>query len=183
MVEFVVRRLGETIEGTCLDDLFTEDSALVPAPGSAPLHKSGGVQLWPTLRLSEELVSAGFGSEVVPLLKRVTAVPKSAYAKPGERPGPEQHAQSMAVTTSLTVTARRLVIVDDVLTRGATMLGCASRLAEAYPETEIIGFALARTRRISFDNPIDPAVNEVRSPGPGQCDCSRLTPNHPATGG
>jgi hypothetical protein len=176
MVEFVVRRLREEINGTVLADLFSPETILVPAPGSAPLRKSGGAQLWPTKRLCDEMVANGFGTEVVPLLSRVEAVPKSAYCKPGEpRPGPQRHAETIAVSTKLIVSASRIVIVDDVLTRGATMLGCASRLTEVYPDIQIIGFALARTDRDAPETPISPAVSIVSSLGPGHCDCHRLS--------
>ncbi len=37
------------------------------------------------------------------------------------------------------------VIVDDVITRGATLLACYARLREAYPDANITCFALART--------------------------------------
>jgi hypothetical protein len=175
MIEFVVRRLREEIEDSVLEDLFTEDTVLVPAPGSAPLRRTGGSQLWPTRRVCDAMVAAGFGREVAPLLKRIEMVPKSAFVRPGEqRPGPAQHARTIEVATDLTVAAERFVIVDDVLTRGATMLGCASRLAQVYPDVEILGFALARTSRERFEHPIDPAVCNVSSLGGMHCDCRRM---------
>lgn len=38
-----------------------------------------------------------------------------------------------------------ILLVDDVITRGATLLGAANRLAEAYPKAHIRAFAAMRT--------------------------------------
>lgn len=38
-----------------------------------------------------------------------------------------------------------IVLVDDIVTRGATLLGAANRLAEAFPLARIRGFAAMRT--------------------------------------
>ena len=45
--------------------------------------------------------------------------------------------------------ARRITVVDDVLTRGATTIAVASRLADRYPNADIRVFALMRTERIN----------------------------------
>jgi phosphoribosylpyrophosphate synthetase len=37
-----------------------------------------------------------------------------------------------------------ILLVDDIITRGATLLGAASRLAEAFPKAEIRAFAVMR---------------------------------------
>ncbi|MDA4132801.1 MAG: phosphoribosyltransferase, partial [Thaumarchaeota archaeon] len=44
-----------------------------------------------------------------------------------------------------------LLLVDDIVTRGATLLGAANRLAEAFPDARIRGFAAMRT----VSNPSD----------------------------
>jgi len=35
-------------------------------------------------------------------------------------------------------------LIDDVVTRGATLLGAANRLAESYPDAQIAAFAALR---------------------------------------
>jgi len=61
----------------------------------------------------------------------------------------------------------RIVLVDDVITRGATMLGAASRLAEVYPEAEIRCFAMIRTmsRSETFVRILDPCLGHIRLSG------------------
>jgi adenine/guanine phosphoribosyltransferase-like PRPP-binding protein len=43
-----------------------------------------------------------------------------------------------------------ILLVDDIITRGATLLGAASRLAEVFPGAEIRAFAVIRA--ISSEN-------------------------------
>jgi adenine/guanine phosphoribosyltransferase-like PRPP-binding protein len=39
----------------------------------------------------------------------------------------------------------RLVLIDDVITRGRTLLAAAARLRSAYPHADVRAFALVRT--------------------------------------
>lgn len=168
MVEFAARRLSEEIAGTVLEPLF-DGATLVPAPGSAPLMKNSRQQLRPTKRICEELQRRAIGRGVIPLLIRERAVPKSAYVGPGEpRPGPMTHMKSLGVASELVEQPKKLVIVDDVLTRGATLLGCAAALRRAYPAVEILGFALARTRSNcgELKTPIHPELHTAVWNGP-----------------
>ena len=41
--------------------------------------------------------------------------------------------------------SKRVLIVDDFVTKGATILAGASRVAEAFPDAEVRAFALVRT--------------------------------------
>ena len=56
-----------------------------------------------------------------------------------------------------------LCLVDDVITKGATMLAAASRLAEIYPRATIVGFALVRTLGFvdDIDRIVEPAVGTI----------------------
>jgi hypothetical protein len=115
---------------------------LVPVPRSAPIRDAG--TLWPSQRICERLVSAGIGQAVLPCLARTTAVPKSAFAAPGERPDAERHFETMKVEPALQRPGR-ITVVDDIVTKGATLLAAASRVQDAFPEAEVRAFALLRT--------------------------------------
>jgi adenine/guanine phosphoribosyltransferase-like PRPP-binding protein len=39
----------------------------------------------------------------------------------------------------------RVVLVDDVITRGSTLFGCALRLCAEFPGIDVSGFAAARS--------------------------------------
>jgi pyrimidine operon attenuation protein/uracil phosphoribosyltransferase len=58
----------------------------------------------------------------------------------------------------------RLTLVDDVITRGRTLLAAAARLQEAFPCAEISAFALVRTlsRNETLSRVLDPCEGEVR---------------------
>ena len=59
---------------------------------------------------------------------------------------------------------RRITIVDDVITKGSTLLGAASRLAEAYPEARLAAFALVRTksRQPEVERIDDPCLGKIQ---------------------
>jgi adenine/guanine phosphoribosyltransferase-like PRPP-binding protein len=54
------------------------------------------------------------------------------------------HFETMSVESVL-VPPERITVVDDVVTKGATLLAAASRLAEAFPDAEVRAFAILRT--------------------------------------
>lgn len=150
MINLAARRLAEEAPADLIDLL--RDAVLVPAPRSAPFPAGLEIPLrgterdflWVPRRICQQLVEARLAAAWAPLLVRKAKVTKSAGAGIGDRPLPALHAESMAVTSQSTA-ASRFVIVDDVVTRGATLLACASLLQERYPGADISGFALLRT--------------------------------------
>ena len=125
---------------TGVTDLL-EQATLVPVPRSAPLRKGA---LWPAHRICEELIRVGLGQEILPCLERTRAVRKSAFAARGERPGVRDHVASISVTSSL-APAGDLVVVDDFVTRGSTLLASATQVKASFPRREVAAFALVRT--------------------------------------
>lgn len=90
-------------------------------------------------------MTEGFGASVALLLTRHKAVPKSALQRKGvDRPGPDAHAESIRATPLL-LAPSRITIVDDVVTRGSTLLGCAWVLCGALPKAQVRGLAAVRT--------------------------------------
>lgn len=127
-----------------LADCFGDDTLLVPLPRSSPLVKGG---LWPAERLCQAMVARGLAKAVFPCIERSTSVAKSATAKSGERPGPEEHYRSCTVAHAglFAASASKLTLVDDVVTRGSTFLGLYALLFEAFPQAQINCFAAVRT--------------------------------------
>lgn len=151
-------------------DLLAQDVVLVPMPGSAPLPPKDPDALWVPRRICEELVKAQFGARWEPLLVRRVAVPKSSTAAQEGRPRTDlqTHYDSLAVSPRLGDPPMRITLVDDFITKGATVLAGASRLAEAFPNAEIRAFALVRTQyggKHVFRAIVDPVYNRV-SNGP-----------------
>jgi hypothetical protein len=75
--------------------------------------------------------------------RRAVAVEKSAGAS--SRPSLQAHVDSLAIQANLRPPSR-IVIVDDVVTSGTTMMACATKVALAYPSIPVSGFALARVQ-------------------------------------
>jgi phosphoribosylpyrophosphate synthetase len=56
------------------------------------------------------------------------------------------------------------MLIDDVVTRGRTLLAAATRLQEAFPAVEIRAFALLRTMGLvpNVRQLLDPCIGEIR---------------------
>lgn len=138
------RRLSEaTATQPWLMEYFGPDVGLIPVPRSSPLKVS--TALWPPRKLCEFMVEQGLGKSVIPVLERTSAVTKSATAEKGHRPSPLKHYETTQVTR-INRPPARLVLVDDFITRGSTLVGVWRRVKETFPESEIRCFALVRTR-------------------------------------
>jgi predicted amidophosphoribosyltransferase len=135
------------------------DAVLVPAPRSSLITEDS---LWVPNRIAKALVTRGIGMRVLPCLKRITAVPKAATSRSEDRPTPSKHFQTLAVQGNFEG-VEKIVVIDDIITRGATLLGSANRLLEAFPNVQISGFAAMRTisHPDDFSNFLDPCIGFV----------------------
>lgn len=164
----LVQHLTANFAATSLGAVLGPDVVLVPVPGSGVLVAGG---LWVPRLIAEALVAAGFGRQVVPCLKRVEAVPKSAFQAAGGRPSARRHYDSMRVDAEL-IAAKRITLVDDFVTRGRTLLGGASRVAEAFPGVAVGAFALVRTKGLQPDvaSLVEPCLGRIRRVGDDDAD-------------
>jgi hypothetical protein len=146
-----------------LNAVLGSEVTLVPCPRSSPLVEGG---FWPGKIIAEALVRAGLGAQVLPLMERVQAVPKLAFQKVGERPDAQRHYETLRARADLAA-GGRITLVDDFLTKGNTLLGAASRLAEVCPQGSIKVFALVRTLGLQpeVDRLAQPCVGRIRNLG------------------
>ena len=56
-----------------------------------------------------------------------------------------------------------IVILDDIVTRGSTLIAAAARLAEVYPKATIRAFALARTKKMT-EGIEEPCIGTITAP-------------------
>ncbi len=140
------QRLGERLRaelGDAIRDRFLPpDATLVPVPGHAPMKDPKS--RWAARELCAAFVAAGLGARWLPLLSRTAPVPKAAFSAASERPSAEVHYNSMKAVGDLSA-GSLVVVVDDVVTRGATMLAAIARVREVLPNATVRGFALIRT--------------------------------------
>ncbi len=112
------------------------------------------------------------GGSVWAGIERRFPVRKSATALNADRPTVRQHYESFAVAVYSMGTRHPLepvkfVLVDDVITKGRTILAAAARLHDAFPNADIRAFALIRTMGFvaKIDDPLDPCQGQVRWSG------------------
>lgn len=147
-IEFTITSLMDHIGGSSMEQFFSGVDWLVPMPGHG-LHRPGS--LWVPLRIAEALHAAGVGHRVEPCISRQEPVIKSAFAKPGERPTTKTHYSSFGLESRL-VPPQSVLLVDDLVTKGATLVGGAARVLERFPSIEIRAFAIARVQDVEFEN-------------------------------
>jgi predicted amidophosphoribosyltransferase len=149
--------------GECpaLAGFFDSSDVLIPVPGSEP--RDSTVRCVTSL-LAEALVREGLAGAQWQCIRRVWPVRKSATAAPRERPTAQRHYDSLAVEfTQVAGDPARMTLVDDVVTRGRTLLAAATRLHDAFPNARIQGFALLRTMGFAprVDRLWDPCIGEI----------------------
>ncbi len=141
MTRYVAETLYDNINDKSFLNVFDQSTVLIPVPRSNPLLQGG---LWVPKRIAEELVAKGIGWKVMLSLKRVKTINMSSQSTPSQRPLPSEHYESLSVEKSLTM-SDKVVLIDDVITRGATLIAAANKLIDAYPGIKILSFAAIRT--------------------------------------
>ncbi len=129
-------------------DLLEGNLAVIPVPPHLPQLTQGPPT--PAQILARELHRVGIGTALWPVLYRRSAIAKSAWSRPSSRPDFVEHCQSLRVA-HLPPPAERLLLVDDVITRGRTLLAAAAVLHRAHPRARLQALALLRTEGMSGD--------------------------------
>jgi predicted amidophosphoribosyltransferase len=157
--DWIAKRVQDKITELSFGQFFRSNTILVPVPKSSLMQPSS---LWVPERIATALVAVGLGKKVESCLIRANAVPKAASSSSNMRPTAEQHYESISVQGILSE-PDEILLVDDVVTRGATLLGCANRLADAFPKSHIHAFAAMRTISNSneFENIYAPCIGTI----------------------
>lgn len=162
MIEYAVRRLKEELSSSASDlsEFFGRDVVAVPIPSRSLIPADG---LWVPKRIATALAVQGLVGTVRPVLRRTRAIPKSAFAAPGQRPALDIHLDSLESTETEGLTCERFLLIDDVVTKGTTLFACGVKFREAFPGAELAAFALLRTRGLvsEIERIIDPCRGRI----------------------
>jgi len=146
MSEFVVETVKQKLDSLPFSHLLDGKPVLVPTPSSS-LKKPDSLDVPSRIAVA---LKKKFGNEVAECLVRVKPLEKSATSVAPNRSTAAQHFDSLQVQEILTE-PESILLVDDVVTRGATLLGAANRLAESYPDAKVAAFVALR----AVSNPSD----------------------------
>ena len=141
MTSYVVKIISKHFSTLPFADFFKDYTVLVPVPSSSLMTYDA---LWVPRRIADAMVSVGIGNEVAPILKRSKSIPKSSISISSERPSPLMHYESLTAEPTI-IDIHNVVLIDDVITRGSTMIGCANKLSDENPGLKIRGFSMIRT--------------------------------------
>ena len=138
---------------------FAPTTLLVPVPGC---RTGCADRVSSADRLALALHREGLGRAVYRGLRRVRPVAKSATAAAGARPSVGAHLASLFFEPDAEPPPS-VVLVDDVVTKGRTLLAAATRLQEAWPQTDIRAFALLRTLGFApgVERLLEPCVGRI----------------------
>ena len=159
MLKYAVRVQQQAAQCPQLAGFFRDTDVLVPVPRSST--KACGT--WVAADLARALVHEGLGTMAWPGLRRVCAVRKSSTAARGARPTVSCHFESFLMERP-SIDPDSVVLIDDVITKGRTLLAAAARVREAFPRTQIRAFALLRTMGMTtgVEHLLDPCRGEIR---------------------
>jgi predicted amidophosphoribosyltransferase len=170
MSEYIARGIKKDLEKLPFANFFKVNPVLVPMPSSS-LTKAN--TLWVPQNLATALVKNGLGMKVSSCLQRTKPLRKSHTSSPSNRPKAHEHYDSMSVQKELS-DPDEILLVDDIITRGATSIGAANRLADAYPEANIRVFVVMKTisKSNNFRKIYDPCIGKIELVN-GECynDC------------
>lgn len=172
LIRYLAGRIREEVvrPGSPLAEIFgAQGTYAVPAPRSSPLFSDK--TLWPALRICDELVLQGLVEGVSPLVLRTKRVQKSARAQPGERPTLREHQESMKAHRALLYQPESVLLVDDVITTGATLMAMARLIDNAFPNLKTLrAFAVSRTLSgLEAVEPADPCAGSITVSQWGNC--------------
>lgn len=141
--DWIARTIQENMATLPFSALFRKNPVLVPVPRSTLAQADS---LWVPHRIASALFKERIGKEVLACVTRAEPIRKAASSTASQRPRPSEQYRTMRVQGSVSEPQpEEIVMVDDIVTRGATFLGAANRLVEAFPKARIRAFAAMRT--------------------------------------
>lgn len=123
---------------------FGSGTLLIPVPGHDPSQDS---IIWPAEIVAQTLVKHNLAQRCEPILKRTKKVDKSAG--PNSPRTVSRHYKTIDFNPVSKIDfPSQIIVVDDVVTSGATLFAATRLVRQKYPSAEVRAFALVRTLSI-----------------------------------
>ena len=146
------------LQGASLHAFFERDTFLVPVPRSSPRKQNAA---WPALTICRALQARGYGQGILELLQRTHNIRKASRS-PGNRLTILEHLDTLKVQDESFTFSPKLVLVDDVITKGTMFSACFLALKRSMPDADIRAFALVRTQgNVDPVTLVDPSLGKV----------------------
>lgn len=169
-IEYLISLIESRPLANNLKEFIGSGALIVPVPRSSLIKPDS---VWPSKLIAEELAKQGYGKEARYAIERHAPIRTSSQQAAANRPSIKEHTETLRVVMPPQLGDPKVIIlVDDVVSKGSTVLACAEILQKAYPDYTIKIFTIARTRFESADefNALDPHVGVIRYyPSSGLC--------------
>ena len=163
LTTLIVDQLAAIVRDSPLANYFDGTATLVPMPTHGLMKRNS---VWASRSLANAMVAHGLAADTVCCIRRTKPIRKSAQSSRGARPTPQEHYETMEAQRAVwDHDVTNIVMIDDVVTRGATLSGAGAHLQEAFPGARIRAFALARTDALTRWR--DPHVGTIHTPVDG----------------
>lgn len=161
MSQWIANAVHDDLRSLPFAHFFRSDTVLVPVPRSSLMQPG---TLWVPDRIATAMAATSVGGECVRYLTRAQPLRKAAFSDPSDRPLPAEQFETLAVQGRISEPPpSQVVLVDDIITRGSTLLGAANRIVESFPAAQIRGFAAMRTATpAQFSDVFDPRVGTIQ---------------------
>jgi hypothetical protein len=124
---------------------FSQPAVLVPVPrsGSSRASFDRDACKHPCLALAQRLAEIGKDLAVHELIDRSTPVPRASDTP--DRVSVDQHRQSLTITWRPELAGARLVLIDDIVTKGTQLMASMMALRQAGYQGVIEAFCVSQT--------------------------------------
>jgi len=170
MPDYIADKLYGRIAVHPFNSFFKPNTVLVPIPGHAVLQKDS---LWVPHQIASAIERKGLG-KISPYLYRYQTIQQS-YRSQHQRPTAQEQYNSIATRDKDLFEPEEILLIDEVITQGATILGCANLLRDIFPKSNIQAFAAVRviSDAINFEKfykPCEGTVNLLANGGTRRLD-------------
>jgi hypothetical protein len=157
MSNLIAQTINASKDALAFGHFFDDKPILIPVRSTSQMKP---FSLWAPLNIASAMQKIGLGREVSTCLERTYPIQRAATS--GNRPTAKEQYDSLRVQKTLEDPSA-IVLVDDVVTTGHTLVGSAKRVEEAYPKAKIFGFAAMHTITLpeKFKRLNDPVLGDI----------------------